>query len=252
MLSMVYETFMQVTYIQKMKSILVTLLLTTTLSAIDFLEAIVRPATGLWAIGTKVQQGVYVDAEPKVSFTPYVFGSYGFVNIEANRVDATLYGNGLVYASVVGQYRSQEAREETSLYGKRKSAFELGGQIGLILGAGFVLRSSLLYDVSNAHKGYEVDTQLFRHDSWGDFSLLSSVGVQYQSFNLTNYYYATQQYAPKPAFSGELELILTYTIDHLGLFIGTRNYFYSSEITKSPIVESAYNLQLFSGVGYSF
>jgi len=227
-------------------------LITMSLSAGTFLESVVEPASGLWTIGAKVQQGVYVDSKPKVSVVPYIFGSYGFVNIEANRADVTLYGNGLVYASVVGQFRSQESREKTSLYGERKSAIELGGQAGLILVGGFVVRSSLLYDVSNAHKGYEVDTQVFRHDSWGDFSLLSSVGVQYQSSNLTEYYYGTDQYEPTPTVSGELEFILTYTMDHLGIFIGTRNYFYGSEITDSPIVDSAYNLQLFSGVGYSF
>ena len=223
-----------------------------TLTAAEFVESVVSPARGLWAIGVKVKESVYADAKPKVSVAPYIFGSYGFVNIEANRADITLYGNGLVYASVVGQYRSQEAREETSLYGKRKAAFELGGQAGLILGGDFVLRSSLLYDVSNAYKGYEVDTQIFRHDRWGNFFLLSSLGVQYQSSNLTNYYYGTSLYKPKATVSGELEFILTYTIDHLGLFVGTRNYFYDSEITDSPIVAHAYNLQLFSGVGYSF
>ena len=235
-----------------MKTIFLTLLLMMTLTAAKFVESVVSPARGLWAIGVKVKENVYVDAKPKVSIAPYIFGSYGFVNIEANRADITLYGNGLVYASVVGQYRSQEAREESSLYGKRKTAFELGGQAGLILGGDFVLRSSLLYDVSNAHKGYEVDTQIFRHDRWGNFFLLSSLGLQYQSSNLTNYYYATALYKPKPTVSGELELILTYTINNLGLFIGTRDYYYGREVTDSPIVERAYTLQLFSGVGYSF
>jgi len=248
----VYEAFIEEKYINHMNKIIMMILIMTSLSAETFFERAVAPATGLWAIGAKVQQGVYVDSKPKVSVAPYIFGSYAFLNIEANRADITLYGNGLLYASLVGQYRSQEAREKTSLYGARHSAFELGGQIGLILGGDFVLRSSLLFDVSNAHKGYEVDTQIFRHDSWGDFFLLSSVGVQYQSSNLTNYYYGTDQYEPTQTFSGELEFILTYTIENLGLFIGTRNYFYTSEITDSPIVERAYNLQLFSGVGYSF
>lgn len=227
-------------------------LLTTAQCGAAFLESVVEPASGLWSIGAKVQQNVYVDTTPKVSVAPYIFGSYGFLNIEANRADVTLYGNGFVYASIVGQYRSQEAREASSLYGERKSAFELGGQAGVILGGDFVLRSALLYDVSNRHKGYEVDTQIFRHDRWSNFVLLSSIGIQYQSSNLTHYYYATKQYEPAAAFSGELEFILTYTIDHVGIFIGTRNYFYTSEITNSPIVDHAYNLQLFSGIGYSF
>ena len=248
----VYEAFIEEKYICNMRKIIIITFITTALNAATFLESVIEPATGLWTIGAKVQQGVYVDSTPKMSVVPYIFGSYGFVNIEANRVDVTLYGNGLVYASVVGQYRSQETREETSPYGKRKSAIELGGQAGLILGGDFVLRSSLLYDVSNTHKGYEVDTQVFRHDSWGNFFLLSSIGVQYQSSNLTEYYYGTEQYEPTPTVSAELELILTYTIDHLGIFIGTRNYFYGDEVTNSPIVESSYNLQLFSGVGYSF
>ena len=117
-----------------MKKIMMIVLTITTLSATTFLEGLVEPASGLWSIGAKVQRGVYVDSQPKVSVVPYIFGSYGFVNIEANRADATLYGNGLLFASVVGQFRSQEARDETSLYGARKSAIELGGQVGAILG----------------------------------------------------------------------------------------------------------------------
>ena len=207
---------------------------------------------GLWGVGAKVQEGVYKDTQNSYSVAPYIFGSLGVLNIEANRADITLYGNGLIYTSIVGQYRSVEARDKESVYGERKGAVELGLQVGLILGNDFVLRSSYMYDVTKTHNGVELDTQLFRHDSFGDFFLLSSVGIQYLSSNLTRYYYKNDTYTPGEAFSAELELILTYSIDKLGLFVGTRNYMYSKEISDSPIVSQNYTLQLFSGVGYNF
>ena len=234
-----------------MKIFLTLCLLSISVSA-DVIETVVSPASGLWGLGAKVKASPYVEADLEYSVAPYIFGSYGFLNIEANRADITLYGNGLVFASVVGQYRSQEARKESSPYGERKAALELGGQVGLVLPASFVLRASYLWDLSNAHNGSELDVQLFRHDGWGDLFLLTSVGLQYQSKKLTNYYYAYENYEPREALSAELELIVTYKIGDYGLFLGSRNYFYGSEITNSPIVDKAYNLQLFSGIGYQF
>ena len=228
------------------------LLFVTIFLSADVLESVVSPAQGLWAIGGKVKASAYKDADLEYSVAPYIFGSYGFLNIEANRADVTLYGNGLVFASVVGQYRSQEARKERSPYGERKAALELGGQVGLVLPASFVLRASYLFDLSNAHNGSELDLQLFRHDGWGNLFLLTSIGIQYQSQKLTDYYYAYDTYRPKAALSGELELIATYKVGDYGIFLGSRNYFYGSEITHSPIVDKTYNLQLFSGVGYQF
>jgi len=235
-----------------MKSLLLFLSLSSLLFADTIVNTLVNPAQGLWAIGAKVKAPVYKDAPLEYSVAPYIFGSYGIVNIEANRADITLYGNGYVFASIIGQYRSQESRPNTSPYGKRKAAIELGAQAGVILPFDFVLRAAYLFDVSNAHKGSELDVQLFRHDSWGDLFLLSTVGIQHQSSALSNYYYATDTYAVPATFSAELEFIATYTIGYVGLFIGSRNYFYSERVRESPIVGRGYNLTLFSGVGYQF
>jgi len=235
-----------------MKIKLLSLLIVSNLSAQSIVDGITQPASGLWGIGVKAKESPYINTDTQVSVAPYIFGSYGVLNIEANRADITLYGNGLIYSSIVGQYRSQEARNSDSSLGERKAALELGLQVGIILPLRFTLRSSYMYDVSNAHNGAELDTQLFRHDSWGKLFLLSSVGVQYQSSNLTNYYYATNNYTLDEAFSAEIEFIATYNFGKYGIFLGTRNYFYADEITDSPIVSQGYNLQVFSGVGYNF
>ena len=239
-------------YILSMRSRYLFLFISPLLFADTFLNTITAPAQGLWAVGAKVKSPVYKDAPLEYSVAPYIFGSYGILNIEANRADITLYGNGYVFASIVGRYRSQEARDESSPYGKRKAAIELGAQAGVILPLDFVLRAAYLFDVSNAHKGSELDIQLFRHDHWGDLSLLSTVALQHQSSALSNYYYATDAYSLSGTFSAELELIVTYTIGTMGLFVGSRNYFYSQEVRESLIVGSGYNLQVFTGVGYQF
>ncbi|SFV51355.1 hypothetical protein MNB_SM-4-532 [hydrothermal vent metagenome] len=208
--------------------------------------------SGLWGVGVKVTSQNYVNTKDKVTVAPYIFGSYGLLNIEANRANITLYGNGSVFVSVAGQYRSIEAREDDSAFSERKAAIELGPLVGVILPYDFVLRASYLFDISSAHKGSELDVQLFRHDTWGDFFLLSSFGLQCQSSELSNYYYGTADYDISNAYSAEIEFIGTYTIGNYGVFLGLRNYWYSDEITNSPIVERNNNLQIFSGVGYKF
>lgn len=41
-------------------------------------------------------------------------------------------------------------------------------------------------------------------------------------------------------------------IEHLGVFVGTRNFFYDHAVSNSPLVERSAIIQVFLGAGYYF
>lgn len=206
---------------------------------------LVKPAYGLWGVGVNVTNNNYKDEPTRISVAPYIFGGYGDVSIEANRATYTLWGNGTFYTSAVAQLRTHQKSEKYD----KKMAFELGGDVGLILPYGFVTRLALLADVTSTHQGYELDYQLFRHDTIWNVALLSAVGLQYQSKKLANYYYESGDYKPNESMVGELEFIATLPVYDFGIFVGTRSYWYDKGISGSPISQSNNTLQIFSGVG---
>jgi len=227
-----------------MKKLLLLFITLFELHAVD----LVKPAYGLWGLGVNMTQNNYKDEEASLSVSPYIFGGYGDLSIEANRATYTLWGNGTFYTSVVAQLRTHQKSKKYD----KKIAFELGGDVGLILPYSFVTRLAILADVTSTHQGYELDYQLFRHDFIGNVRLLSAVGVQYQSDKLANYYYGSGDYKPESSFVGELEFIATLPVYDFGLFVGIRSYWYEKSISDSPIAGSNNTLQVFSGVGYQF
>lgn len=227
-----------------MKKIFLLITFVIELNAVD----LVKPAYGLWGVGISVLENNYKGEEAAVSMAPYIFGGYGDLTIEANRATYTLWGNGTFYTSAVAQLRTHQKSEKYD----KGIAFELGGDVGLILPYGFVTRLAILADVSSVHSGYELDYQLFRHDSIWKVALLSAVGVQYQSDKLANYYYASGEYRPDNSYSTELEFIATLPVYDFGLFVGVRSYWYSSSISNSPIASSNNTTLGFFGVGYEF
>jgi len=227
-----------------MKTLLIFILLSLNVFALDLL----KPISGFWGVGMGYLDTNYKDEDPKVSLAPYIFGTYGDVNFEGNRATYTLWGNGKVYTSIVGQVRTHQSSEKYN----KANAFELGADVGFILPKGFITRLAFLHDSSGTHNGYELDYQIFRHDRLESFSLLSSLALQYQSKELTNYYYGTATYTPDTSVVTELEFIATIPIDKFDFFIGIRSYFYSQSINSSPIASSNNTTFVFSGLGYSF
>lgn len=227
------------------KIILLLLVFTNSLLSKD--NIIIDNLHGMWGIGSKIKQQNHTDGSSEINFAPYIFGSFGIVNIEANRVYINITNYDRKYfLSIAGQLRGREATNE-----KQKS-FELGGQIDIPLKNSFGFRTSYLFDIINSHKGSELDMLIFHHSYIFDISILTSIGIQYMSDNLSNYYFGTNDYKIKDAFSAELEVILTYDLNNYSLFIGTRDFFYNDNISNSPIVNQPYLLQLFAGIGYRF
>jgi len=203
---------------------------------------------GTWGIGASILNSNYKDADTQTTLAPYIFGAFGKVQIEANRVLYPLYSTPHYTLSATGNYRSQQYSKEFD----RDRSLELGLTLDIPLAYGFTSRLTSLSDVSQTHKGHELEALIYRHDSIGNFSILSALGVQYQNDSLANYYYGTNSYQANDGYVLEGEVIATYPINNFALFTGVRSYWYGSNVSNSPIASSANTVLSFAGVGYRF
>ncbi len=226
-----------------------------------YFKKLVEPAYGLWAPGIVSRSPNYRSVDSEIAPALFIFGGYGPIFIEANRFGYNFYRDGTWFASVIGQFRTQHARDEENDSGlkDRRVALEVGAQLGRRLPYGFISRLAWLQDVSGSHKGYELDWQLYRRDRFGSFTLLTTLALQYQPEQLVDYYYGapginfSTDYEADSQIVQELEVILRYDYsDDINLFIGTRNYRYQASIEDSPVADGRNIIQGFAGVGYRF
>jgi len=203
---------------------------------------------GMWGVGGSILQTNYAQSNNETTLAPYIFGSVGDLRIEANRVLYPLYSTASYSILATGNYRSQQYSEELNL----DRSIELGVTLQVPLTYGFTSRLAALTDVSDTHNGYELEAQLYRHDSLGKLSILTALSAQYQDAKLSNYYYATTNYTAGDGYVFEAEIIATYPIGNFAVFVGARNYWYGSNVTDSPLADSSNTLLSFFGVGYNF
>lgn len=204
---------------------------------------------GLWGVGASVLQSNYTNADTESTLAPYIFGSFGTLQIEANRILYPLYSTHEYSILATGNYRTQQYSEELDL----DRSIELGLTLDVPLSHGFSSRIAALADVSDTHNGYELEALLYRHDKISKLSILTAIAVQYQNKDLANYYYATNTYTANDGYVFEVELIATYPIvDDFSFFAGVRSYWYGSNVSDSPLASSSNTLLSFFGVGYNF
>ncbi len=203
---------------------------------------------GIWGMGGSILQTNYINAENETTLAPYIFGNFGSLRIEANRLLYPLYNTPNYSILATGNYRTQQYSEELNL----DKSIELGITIDAPLSYGLNSRFSVLADVSDTHNGYELEAQLYRHDSLGKLSILTVLAVQYQDKNLANYYYKTNTYTADDGYVFEAEVIATYPLGNFSAFAGARSYWYGSNVSNSPLVSSSNILLGFFGLGYRF
>lgn len=219
------------------------------LTEFGFSQSIIEPAYGLWSLGATFRERNYINSDTDISLSPFIFGGFGPLWIEANRFGYTFYRDGVRFISVAGLLRSHQFREKSSGISARKVSFEMGLQAGLRLPAGFVTRLAFMHDISSRHKSFELDLQFYRHDDLGPFTFLSAIGIQYQAQNLVDYYYGTTNYTPQAAYAGELELIITYPFTDWAVFGGIRTYIFDRQVKNSPVADGAVINNIFTGIG---
>ena len=203
---------------------------------------------GLWAVGGNVLQSNYINTNTETTLAPYIFGSFGSLRIEANRVLYSLYSTHTYSILATGNYRSQQYSEELN----KDRSIELGLTLDISLSHGFNSRFTILGDVSDTHNGYEIETLIYRHDSISKLSILTALAIQYQDKDLANYYYATNNYTADDGYVFEAEVIATYPMGDFSAFAGLRSYWYGSNVSNSPLANSSNTLLSFFGIGYNF
>lgn len=223
---------------------LIFLVLSPTLYAADWLDKL----KGTWGLGASILSSNYVQADKETTLSPYIFGSFGTLQIEANRILYPLYSHRSYTLLATGNYRSHQYSKVLN----KDRSIELGLTLDVPLHYGFTSRLAVLGDVSNTHKGYEIEALLYRHDSINKLSILTALAVQYQNKDLGNYYYATDTYTANSGYVFEAEVIATYPIGDFSVFAGVRSYWYGSNVSDSPLSSSSNTLLSFFGVGYNF
>jgi outer membrane scaffolding protein for murein synthesis (MipA/OmpV family) len=203
---------------------------------------------GTWGLGGSILNSNYTGADTETTIAPYIFGSIGDLQIEANRVLYPLYSTSYYSILATGNYRTQQYSEALSL----DKSIELGLTLDVPVPYGFTYRLAALADVSDTHEGYELEVQLYRHDNIDKLSLLTAISVQYQDDSLANYYYSTNGYTAGDGYVFEAEIIATYPIGDFALFAGVRSYWYGTNVSDSPLASSDNTLLSFFGVGYTF
>lgn len=247
-------------------------------------ETVSEPAYGLWSIGVLSRSSLFEDVDAQTSPTALIFGGYGPLFVEGNRFGHNFYRDGTWFASAVGNVRnymslSQEQIDDSVFLSQfdldeRQSSLEAGVQVGRRFDGGWIGRVALLQDISNRHNAQEAELTVFRRDSFKPFDslgpvrLLTTLGLQYQTEELNDYYFgidqdeialASQQaYEANEGWSAELEFIATYDFEwskELGewaAYAGLRHYQFSDTVVDSPIVETGLVQQYFVGLGKYF
>lgn len=231
-------------YYRTITTLSLVMTLASSLSAKDWLDNF----QGTWGVGASVLQSNYKESDTETSMAPYIFGSLGALQIEANRILYPVYATPSYSLLATGNYRTQQYSEEL---GKDRS-IELGLTLDIPLSYGLTSRLAAFGDISDTHNGYELEAQLYRHDSIGKLFVLTALSVQYQDKELANYYYATDTYDAGDGYVFEAEVIATYPIGDFAIFAGARSYWYGSNIADSPLASSSNTLLSFFGVGYTF
>lgn len=230
------------------KTPLQSLAIITTLSVPLFSFDFQSHIKGIWGVGGSVLQSNYENEDTQITLSPYIFGSIGSLQIEANRLLYPLYATPDYTLLATGNYRSQQYSE---LYNKDRSV-ELGLTLDVLLSQGFRTRLVVLGDITGTYEGYEPEAQVYRHDTLDKFNILTALSLQYQDKNLANYYYSSTDYTADEGYVFEAEMIATYPIGDFALFTGVRSYWYGNNVSDSPIVSSSNTLLGFFGVGYRF
>lgn len=248
-------------------------------------DQITAPAYGLWTLAATSKVSPFHSVDNQFKASPLIFGGYGPLFIEANRFGYNFYRDGTYFSSLIGNVRNHsslskeeiDSSDELSDYQlkPREAALEVGIQLGRRFDNGWIGRIALLQDISATHQGQEVELTFYRRDSFKPFKslnsirLLSTFGFQYQSQQLSDYYFGVddselsnnqqQTYEADTGGSVELEFIATYDFSwqaagpkNWAWYAGLRHYQFSDTIKESPIVESGLVQQYFIGLGHYF
>lgn len=185
-----------------------------------------------------------------------VFGRLGDVFIEGNRAGLPLRRFAFGSLSLMGQLRTHQyldANDTDLTEQDREQSIELGPQVSIPLGQGFVSQFSALQDISGKHDGQEYEAAIYKRFVFDNLRIVATLALQYQSQKLMDYYVGTQDYSPQADMTQELELLGVYDITpEWSAVLVWRYYQHGAELDNSPLTSSDTTQRIALGVGRHF
>lgn len=185
-----------------------------------------------------------------------VFGRLGDGFIEGNRASLPMKRFEFGSLSLLGQLRTHQyldASDTNLTEQNREKSIELGPQVSIPLGGGFISQFSILQDISGKHDAQEFEAAIYKRFVFERARLIATLATQYQSEALMTYYVGTDTYQPKAEFTQEIELLAVYDInDQWSAVAMWRYYQHGNEFTSSPLIESQTTQRAALGIGYHF
>ncbi|MEH6445335.1 MAG: MipA/OmpV family protein [Oceanospirillaceae bacterium] len=219
-------------------------------------------------LGGYSSKSAYIDFKDESGALPVIdYQGDGFsVGVSGLSVDLINNEDSLVKLSaVLGANGSGfDAGDSPAFAGlkKRDSSIDLGLQVEYVIGAAAALETTLMADVSSAHKGYILDVNYnYNMPILGGF-LQPAIGFELQSSRFTDYYYGVRAneatatraaYQAGSAVNPYIEYSFVYPINkQMKIIHGTSFTKLSSEIKDSSIVDKSSTWTSFVGFGYTF
>ncbi|MFY0640077.1 MAG: MipA/OmpV family protein [Bermanella sp.] len=185
-----------------------------------------------------------------------VFGRLGDVFIEGNRAGLPIKRFDFGTLSALGQLRTHQYLDasKTDLTNEnRDRSIELGPQLSVPLGHGFVSQFSVLQDISGKHKAQEYEAAVYKRFNFDDLRIITTLAAQYQSQDLMDYYVGTDTYQPKAELTQEVELLAVYDFsNHWSGVVVWRYYEHGNEFAQSPLTRDRRTQRLALGIGRHF
>lgn len=221
-------------------------------------------AEGVWTLGLigRAETGYYINQDDEIEGLPYLaydtkrfhFGLDGIAYHAFQADNAKL-------SVLLAPRLKPDYPDDTIFSGlNRDTAVELGFEGRYDFGVGYVGATGL-FDISDAHNGYEVLTKLgFTHKS-GAFSLDASIGVRHRSKELNQYLFgvtAAEATATRVAFqsadstTGIANLRGVYSFKNRVSLVGDITFEDLGSMRKSPLVNKNTNTTVALGLIYQF
>ncbi|HID83350.1 MAG TPA: MipA/OmpV family protein [Chromatiales bacterium] len=187
------------------------------------------------------------------------------INVDYDHISYSVLKNENLTFDVLGQVRflGYEADDDKIFKGMedRDLAFEIGGKLSLHNSLGTV-SLALLADPDTAHEGHAAYLEVDKKFQAGAWTLNPTVGVNWQSDKVTDYYYGvrnSEATATRAAFKGKDAVIPYVDFDasrkfgenwKVGLMLNYK--YYPDEVTDSPLVKDEHIISAGARASYFF
>lgn len=219
--------------------------------------------------GLSSRKSVYTDQGYTTTLVPIFVITYGDLYTEGDKAALVLgdfeWGETLFWTEAIAMYRQQGFLDATGVLNDlddRKDAVELGAALAIASENFGILNFSLVYDVINTHKGYELALKYELPIVTGDWIIRPVLSVQKMSQNLANYYFGvdnSEVVTGRPFY--HIEEATNYVLGYdLKYFLTDQwRITHSLDVTQldqkivdSPIVRYQTNIQVSIALVYDF